>query len=427
VSTNDDSATAEFETSGGTVTVTLEGVDDAATVTVTVRNEPPERAGLDQLPVSYDIDVTGTEFDSVELQLSYDEDDVDALGLEESRLSLFHFDEAAVFDITTALDTRSDSISGTTTSLSPFSIGVPATDRIAGIDRYATASAVSAASYGAGAAIVYVATGAGFADALAGGPAAAFDRGPILLVERDAIPAATAAELARLQPDQIAVLGGTGAVSAAVEAALSAYAPDVYRLAGDDRYATAATVSRNVFAPGVAVAYLATGEGFADALAGGAAAALDGGPLLLTARGSLPDATADELARLAPGRVIVLGGDGVVGEAVLDAVEAVIGERPLRIGGVDRYATAAAISDARFGDTTTDAFVATGVTFPDALAAVPAAALRRAPVLLVPGTTVPAATSDELERLSPNTIVVLGGTGAISRQSETDISAFVRG
>src|SRR5207244_3788041 len=85
-------------------------------------------------------------------------------------------------------------------------------DHHAGDDRYATAAAVSEASFAAGVPVAYVATGSGFADALAAGPVAAADGGPILLVDRDTIPAATGAELDRLRPQRIVVLGGTAVV-----------------------------------------------------------------------------------------------------------------------------------------------------------------------------------------------------------------------
>ena len=94
--------------------------------------------------------------------------------------------------------------------------------RWAGLDRYGTAAAV-AATYPAGVPVAYVASGLGFADALAGAPAAARDGGPLLLVRPDAIPAATATELARLRPGRIVVLGGPASVSEAVARALQVY------------------------------------------------------------------------------------------------------------------------------------------------------------------------------------------------------------
>ena len=196
--------------------------------------------------------------------------------------------------------------------------------RLAGQDRYATAVAVSQATFPDGnVPVVYIATGLNFPDALAGAPAAALAGGPLLLVTRDTIPAATATELARLKPARIVILGSTGVVSSAVEAALGSYAPSVTRLAGQDRYATAVAVSQATFPDGnVPVVYIATGLNFPDALAGAPAAALAGGPLLLVTRDTIPAATATELARLKPARIVILGSTGVVSSAVASALPA---------------------------------------------------------------------------------------------------------
>jgi hypothetical protein len=72
---------------------------------------------------------------------------------------------------------------------------------------------------------VFIATGQSYPDALAGGPAAAKEGGPLLLV-RSFIPLATANELQRLGPARIVVLGGAGVVSAAVATGLGAYTED---------------------------------------------------------------------------------------------------------------------------------------------------------------------------------------------------------
>ena len=95
--------------------------------------------------------------------------------------------------------------------------------RRAGSDRYGTAAAISAAVFDPDVPVVYVATGQNYPDAIAGGPAAAAEGGPVLLVRRDSIPSATAAELTRLKPARIVVLGGTAVVSAGVASALAGY------------------------------------------------------------------------------------------------------------------------------------------------------------------------------------------------------------
>ena len=144
--------------------------------------------------------------------------------------------------------------------------------RVWGQSQFDTAAAISRDAFPTGASTVYVATGSDFPDALAAAPAAALSGAPILLVNPDSIPAATAQELARLGADRIVLLGGPVAVNAAVAQALEAYADagTVTRVWGQTLYDTAAAISAATFSPGVAKVYVATGENFPDALAGGA-------------------------------------------------------------------------------------------------------------------------------------------------------------
>lgn len=188
--------------------------------------------------------------------------------------------------------------------------------RIGGTDRYATAAQVATRAFTSPVPQVLVTTGQGFADALAAGAVGADTASPVLLVEPGRVPAATAAALEALDPADIAVLGGTAAVSDTVLEQLRAYTGGgVTRLAGADRYATAVRTSQ-AFWPGTSeVVYLATGGDFADALAGIPAAGADSAPLLLTRSDCLPQVVADELARLAPAQVVVLGGETAVGPA----------------------------------------------------------------------------------------------------------------
>ncbi|MGN6754693.1 MAG: cell wall-binding repeat-containing protein, partial [Intrasporangium sp.] len=289
----------------------------------------------------------------------------------------------------------------------------PAVARLAGADRYETAAAVSAQTYGAGAPVAYVATGADFPDALAGAAAAGSLGGPILLTRKTSLPDATATELRRLKPRKIVVLGSTGVISASLESTLRSYAGTVQRQAGPDRYDTASAVSRSTFAAGAPVAYVATGTNFPDALAGGPAGGMKDGPVLLVKGGSIPPATATELARLKPRSIVVLGSTGVVPASVEQSLRA-YSANVSRAAGSDRYTTAAKVSATTFGTRVPIAFVATGDDFPDALAGGAAGGFRGGPILLTRATTVPQATLDELTRLKPARIVVLGSTGVVS-------------
>jgi len=295
--------------------------------------------------------------------------------------------------------------------------------RIAGAERYATAVEISKATFDPGVEAVYVATGVNFPDALAGSAASGGD-GPILLVTKDAIPRATLAELKRLKPKKIIVLGGTGVVSAAVESALQKQGA-TSRQSGSDRYSTAAAISAKHFQPGAAVAFVATGEDFPDALTGGPAAAALGGPILLTQKTKLPSATVSELRRLKPRSIVVVGGTGVVSEAVENALKSYTTGEVSRLAGADRYSTGGKISKDAFKAGVPVAYVATGANFPDALAGGAAGAFKDGPVLLVAGGTIPKATAAELTRLKPKSIIVLGGEAVVPEKVETALAAYL--
>ena len=288
----------------------------------------------------------------------------------------------------------------------------PTIERIGGADRYGTSAGV-AAKFPAEVDTVYVASGAAFPDALSASAAAGAQDAPVLLVTKDAIPPEVDAQLRRLQPHRIALMGGTVAVSAAVETALGAYADVVERIGEADRYVVSAAVSRGVFAQHPAVAYVASGEVFPDALSGSAAAGLLGGPVLLVTKSSIPADVKTELDRLAPDRIIVLGGVNAVAESVATSLTSIA--PTTRIGGADRYAVSASVSADAFdvADTGT-VYIASGETFPDALSGSAAAIRFHAPVLLVTHDSAPAAIATEIDRINPVHIVVLGGTQAIS-------------
>lgn len=193
--------------------------------------------------------------------------------------------------------------------------------RLAGPDRYSTAVEISRRSFSPGVPVAYVATGGSFPDALAGASAAGRDGGPILLVGHDDLPSVVAAELGRLRPRRIVVLGGLAAVSATVESELTRLsAAPVTRIAGTDRYDTAARITAT-FSSDTDVVHVATGANFPDALTGTPAAVVADGPVVLVPPGGLPERLASELGRIRPRRIVVLGGPGAVDDATQRALE----------------------------------------------------------------------------------------------------------
>lgn len=195
-------------------------------------------------------------------------------------------------------------------------------------------------------------------------------------------------------------------------------APNAYstrRLAGQDRYGTAAATARSAFpAAPVPVAFIATGQAFADALAGGPVADLLGGPILPVTSAGLPAPIRTELTRLRPARIVVLGGPDAISDAVVAQLDGFTAGTVTRMAGGNRYATAARVATTAFTGPVPQVLIATGTDFPDALAAGAVGARTDSPVLLVSRNSLPAETAAALRQLQPRRIVLVGGTSAVS-------------
>lgn len=286
----------------------------------------------------------------------------------------------------------------------------PELHRLSGPDRWATAVAISREAYPDGAPVVYLARGVDpLVDALAG---AALPDGPILLVPGCGdLPGAVVSEIDRLDPGAVTALGGSAAICDAVLDAAAA-GRSRGRIAGSDRYETAAMIARRAFTGGAGTVYLARGEDpVVDALAG--ASLRDGPVLLVPPCGPVPGGVSEALAALDPDRVTALGGQGAICEATLE--EAAAGRAHGRHVGASRYETAVAIAGAAYPDGADRVYVARGTEpFVDALAG---GSLRDGPVLLLPACgSAPPAVRAEIERAAPSELVALGGASALCDQ-----------
>jgi putative cell wall-binding protein/peptidoglycan/xylan/chitin deacetylase (PgdA/CDA1 family) len=323
-------------------------------------------------------------------------------------------------------------VSGTKAGYDPLSVTSAATAaviaadatviRLGGADRFAVSAAVSASTFAPNVPVVYIASGAVFPDALSGSAAAGKLGGPVLLVTKDSIPTVIAAELARLKPAAIKVLGGVNTVSEAVVNGLKATAPTT-RIGGADRFAVSAAVSKDAFSANVPVVYIASGAVFPDALSGSAAAGKLGGPVLLVTKDSIPASVTTELNRLHPGKIVVLGGTNTVADSVKAKLQAIA--PTTRIAGADRFAVSAGVSAATFTPGVPYVYIASGAVFPDALSGSAAAIVKGGPVLLVNGTSIPDSVKAELSRLNPAKIVVLGGSNTVSDAVFTQLKAYI--
>lgn len=274
--------------------------------------------------------------------------------------------------------------------------------RTAGSDRYQTAAALSAHAFPDGAESVWLVTGQDHPDGLAASAVAAGANSPVLLTRTSSLPTAAAEELGRLNPRDVWVVGGPGAVLPTVLDEVQGLLPDatVHRVGGEDRYDTAAQLSATLVGSSDVV-FVATGTNFPDALSAGPAAAKFGAPTLLVRGAAIPPATQQELRRLSPTTVYVVGGPGVIPNTTLTSLRSITNGEVIRVSGDDRYKTAAAVADKFFEPTTPRVVLATGANFPDSIAAGVAAGISNSPLLLASArTSAPSVTVDAARRVS---------------------------
>lgn len=299
------------------------------------------------------------------------------------------------------------------TDVSAFPAGVT---RLSGATRYETSVAVSR-QYSTGVDAAFVATGTDFPDALSAAAAAAALGGPLLLTQANRLPASVSTELKRLKPKRIFIAGGTGVVSAGVQKTLNVIAP-TKRLGGADRYVTGIAVVGAAFAH-ADHAIIATGRAFPDALAATGAAGARHAPIVLVdgSKKTLPAVVLDKLKALGVQSISIAGGTAVVTNGIQTQL-AGKGYAVTRYGGATRYATAALINRAYFptGSSATE-FLATGLDFPDALAAGALAGRLAAPLELTLRTCVDPIVNDAITTVAATSRVVMGGVAVLSQSA----------
>ncbi len=197
--------------------------------------------------------------------------------------------------------------------------------------------------------------------------------------------------------------------------------PDVTRLQGSSRWATAANAARRGWPNGSTRALLANGLNFPDGIAGGPLAAKLDAPLLLTLRDRVPPETVAALQALGVRDLTILGGKAAVDDPVAIQLHD-LGIALHRRAGRSRAGTAAAIA-AAVGAPTHRALLASGNGFADALSATVPAAAANAPLLLTARETLSPETAAVIDQLGIRQVVVVGGSAAVSDQVLADLRA----
>lgn len=263
-----------------------------------------------------------------------------------------------------------------------------------------------------------------FPDSLAGSPLTG--EGPLLFTPTGALSSEAGNELRRvLEPGAtVYLLGGKLALSSAVKEAVADLGFMPRRLAGETRVDTALAIAdevRRLYGDnGKVVIARAAGPasdpngpaGWVDSITGGAWAAANRVPVVITPTEDLADSVAAWLKKDAPDQTYLLGGEAALSRRVADKTP-----NSRRIAGDDRAATAAAVAVTlwKVAPGTGRFVVVDGwgpTAWQDGLAAAGLAADQSSPLLLATadGSRQPAATAALAKACdAPNVDVLLAG------------------
>jgi len=231
---------------------------------------------------------------------------------------------------------------------------------------------------------------------------------------------ASIAALATVGGALMAIAGTAGATSTATAT----------RIAGSDRYDTAAKAAETAFPSGASTVILASGLAahFPDALAGNYLAGQLGAPILLTTgTGTIPAKTTAALSTLKATTVYVLGDEKAVSADQANQLTTA-GYTVKRLSGATRYDTDKAVVEnggaAGVGSIngTATAIVASGLKFPDALAGGALAYADKLPVIITDANTLSPQAKAALTDLGIGQVIIAGSTASVSAAVEKSIN-----
>ncbi|GAA1425498.1 cell wall-binding repeat-containing protein [Agrococcus citreus] len=301
------------------------------------------------------------------------------------------------------------------TLLGPAPAAEAATARLDGDDRFQT-SVLASQRLPAGRA-VFLASGTAFPDALAAAPVAAAEGAHLLLVRPEGIPQVVADEIQRLAPSEVVLVGAEASLSAAVAQQAAAPGRTVTRIGGTDRVETSMLLLDRMRTMGSTVTdvWVASGNGFPDALAAGAVAAREGHALVLT-QGASASFAQRIAARVAGVQRFHIPGSTTSVGADVEAVLAGTGRTVARFPGADRYETAVQINRAFTPAGSGGQLVLTsGADFPDGLVGAVYAGIRGEALYLTdPSCATSGSVAAEQRRVGTTGTMVLGGVSTVS-------------
>ncbi len=253
------------------------------------------------------------------------------------------------------------------------------TNRLYGVDRYSTNMDVVNYGWTGHSEYAVIVSGENFPDAICSTSLSAKYNAPLFLTAGDTLNAQIKDKLEELGVKKVFLIGGTGVMSDGIKDELMQKDIDVERLGGSTRIETSIEIAKKVEENKLGdELFVASSEGFADALSVSAYAAGKAEPVLLTPSSGEPEELKNYVSTLKPSKTYIIGGQAVMPDSVASCFE-----NYERLGGIDRYETNAQILN-KFYDlsNTNKIYIAAGINYPDALSISPLAARDNSPLVL---------------------------------------------
>ncbi len=286
-----------------------------------------------------------------------------------------------------------------------------ATKKLSGIDRYGTSEAIALDGWERSDYAILV-SGDNFPDALSSTPLAKKYNAPILLTEKNSLPADTLMAIQKLNIHNIIIIGGTGVISLSVENQLASLGIETNRISGKDRYETNINVSYQLDnnssykLDNVSEIAIVTGDDFADALSISPIAAKRNMPIILVQHNHIPDRVKEYIKLHKIAKIYIVGVGSSLDESLVNEVPNVE-----QINGEDKYKRNLAIIDKFKSEMDLDAiYLTTCYSFADGLSGSALAGSNCNPIFLVGENSLLQKDYLDKNSITNYNIIALGGT-----------------
>lgn len=260
--------------------------------------------------------------------------------------------------------------------------------KLIGNTRYETSVEVSKNGWSKADTVLLV-NGYANADGLTASPLAAAYNAPILLTEQGKLSEGAKAEIKRLNPSKVILIGGTTVLSDNLISQVKGVNSNisVERLGGLTRYETSLYIAKRLDTIiDVSKAYVCYGYGEADALSISAKAGTEKAPIILAEKNKVPASTLSWLKGEALQTAHFIGGETVLYSNVISEINKITTKNVSgnRVAGANRFDTNAAVMNKFYPETVQPAFIAAkGLVLADALTAGPFGAKLNSPIVLI--------------------------------------------